>query len=321
MFPIKTYLINLDKDKERLKYVTNECKNNGIIPVRVSGILGSSLSPDDIEKNTTPFCKMFCTKSAIGCALSNMKCWSNIIDNNDPEAMIIEDDVKFEPDFLQLFSEKYQDLPSSYDICFVGHCGLFKSGQEISDNIYIPKSIACMHCYLVSNKGAKKLLLFNKISGHIDIELSNNIEKFEAYAFSPDLAYQKSEFRTDSNNVNIGFPYLLNRELSKLIDSDGRPMDYQFSVPLYQVNGYPINIWAGVFLLFGLIFGFLINKYRKLFYICSTLFIIFILTEYNLNNKYYKDIIGTLIITIIGFLFIFLLHQCKIFENTIKHIK
>lgn len=121
MLPIKTYLINLDKDTSRLKYVLNECKNNGVNPIRVPGVLGSALS-EELEKYTTHFCQLFCTKSLIGCALSHMKCWQMIIDNDDPEAMIIEDDVEFEPNFLQLFMAKYQDLPSSYDICFVGHC-------------------------------------------------------------------------------------------------------------------------------------------------------------------------------------------------------
>ena len=312
-FPLKTYLINLDKDVSRLKYVNNECKNNGIVPVRVPGILGSALSDEELEKYTTHFCKLFCTKSVIGCALSHMKCWSLIVENDDPEAMIIEDDVQFVPNFLQLFAEKYQDLPSSYDICFVGHCGptklidnLLDINVKITDNIYIPKNPACMHCYLVSNKGAKLLLQnLNKIFGHVDLEIIMSLEKFETYAFNPDLAYQKTEYRTDTNNANIGFPHIINEYLSNIIDSEGRPIDYQLSATLYQINGYPINAWTFLFLLFGLILGLLFIKSITSFYILSMIFIVFMSIEYNTDKKYYKDIIGSIIMTIFGILLSF----------------
>ena len=174
---------------------------------------------------------------------------------------------------------------------------------------------------LVSNKGARLLLKnLNKIFTHVDLEISMSIEKFETYAFQPDLAYQKTEYRTDTNNAVIGFPYLINKHLSQIIDPEGRPLDYLLSNAIYQFNGYPINTWTVFFFLFGLFFGILLKKTIRIFYILSVLFLLFLITEYVMHNKYYKDIIGSIIMFIFGFILSILAFKfIRNFQNVALH--
>ena len=107
------YLINLKRRPDRLKkflefYNVSDMKNNLLI--KFDAIDGSKLDIDNVpltelakaelnQLESTGFrTKHYqLTKGAIGCYLSHVKIWENILKNNYEYALIFEDDAKVPP--------------------------------------------------------------------------------------------------------------------------------------------------------------------------------------------------------------------------------
>ena len=73
------YVINLDRNKNRLKRIDENLKKYNLSYKRFSAIDGSKLDYKDIIDNTTSYCRhLLCNKSIIGCAMSHIKLWGII---------------------------------------------------------------------------------------------------------------------------------------------------------------------------------------------------------------------------------------------------
>ena len=59
------------------------------------------------------------TNGEIGCFLSHYNIWRDVIDNNYGAVMVIEDDAKFEPDFVRRLSatlDEIQNINLAWDL-------------------------------------------------------------------------------------------------------------------------------------------------------------------------------------------------------------
>lgn len=325
--PDNIYIINLDKDKERLESSLKECKKiSNKYPIRISGVYGKKLSQEIIDKNTTYFYSKFGPKSAIGCAMSHIKAWEKIIKNGDNTAFILEDDAIIDNNFLSKL--KNIKVPEDFYIIYLGctiGCDIDKKYNieyplaklfignpqkvmKINENVFIPSLPLALHGYILSRKGA--IYLFNKLKedkiySHIDAQiLSYNIPR---YAVSPQLVYQKNiDIETSNNTDNINYPILLNKGLSYK-DSDGVPMDYKMNIGIYEYCGYQINGITLLFFLIGILFG-LSNIDIKNIFILFTFFtfVEYILFINSVSDKqktlpFIKNSIISLIIIMIGY--------------------
>lgn len=90
-----------------------------------------------------------------GCLLSHLKLYLHIIKNNIDICTIFEDDVYFHSDYNNLAQRFYENTPKNFDILFIGN-------QLNGDINTIPrinrKTCYCTHGYIISLRGAKKLL-------------------------------------------------------------------------------------------------------------------------------------------------------------------
>ena len=93
----KIYVINLDKDKERLEFVNKEFERYGYNELeRVPGILGKELPDKDLYmKKLDPFGNNL--HAAYGIAKSHMSIYKKMLNENIKDALIIEDDIKLTP--------------------------------------------------------------------------------------------------------------------------------------------------------------------------------------------------------------------------------
>jgi GR25 family glycosyltransferase involved in LPS biosynthesis len=98
------------------------------------------------------------SKGSIGCVLSHLTLLKHIMDHNIEIATIFEDDVHFHPDFKNLFKTYLTKTPSDWDVLFIGN-GL-DSCRTVPNNtpIVTTESCFCTHAYVVTLRGAKKLL-------------------------------------------------------------------------------------------------------------------------------------------------------------------
>lgn len=101
---IPTYVINLDKDVERMQFMHSQLNKLSIEYERFKAILLSEYTLSESEYNEDKAIK--CGGRALlpgelGCALSHAKILQMVVDKNQPFALILEDDVVLPQDFLK----------------------------------------------------------------------------------------------------------------------------------------------------------------------------------------------------------------------------
>jgi glycosyl transferase family 25 len=87
------YLINMDKDTERLEKVTKECKKFNINFERFSGVNPLKLSKKELNKYVSKTCQNICPDGLIGGGVSHMKIYEDALKNNYKNILVLEDDV------------------------------------------------------------------------------------------------------------------------------------------------------------------------------------------------------------------------------------
>lgn len=162
---MKVYLVNLDRDKDRLAFADAQLKNLGVAYERVSAVYGKDLSESQKRKAVDGFrwwCAVGrpCMPGEIGCALSHRKVLQTIIDENLPVACVLEDDVVLDarmPKMLKyLESHINSDEPAVY---MLSH-----ANQPIESGTFcVESSISALFTdgYVVTSSGARALLSVN----------------------------------------------------------------------------------------------------------------------------------------------------------------
>ena len=312
------YLINMDKDTERLIKVTKECKKFNINFERFSGVNPLKLSKKELNKYVTQTCQNICPNGIIGCGVSHLKIYEDALKNNYKNILVLEDDVYFCDELYEEIDNAMKELPEDYDILYLGCFGWcdkkqiynldlnllyhlytyflskFKSKckneceKKLNNNykyIHIPEFPLSTHAMIISKKGCKKLLnLIEKINYHIDVTIALKSNELNIYTTKKQLINQTWN---DSTNSNISSNYLIN-------NNNGIP-PYSYMYNMYVIKIYDTNITLLdiIFFLLG-IFSY-INKYL----------FIFILIFLIINQKpsiLISYLIGYLIIYIIFYL-------------------
>uniref|UniRef100_A0A6C0D8Z2 Glycosyl transferase family 25 domain-containing protein n=1 Tax=viral metagenome TaxID=1070528 RepID=A0A6C0D8Z2_9ZZZZ len=263
----KVYVINLDKDKERLESITNQLTEQNIVFERFSAIDGSK-----IQNNSqfTEFCNNFCTNGTKGCALSHRSLHESIINNNYESICIFEDDVIFNKDFNDHLQLLFGSIPSDYDIVYLGnhfYCGDTSTYNQFTTKLFnvktseystgVLKVAGCggFHGYIISKQGAQKILN-SKTNFHIDIDIMQL--NLNAYAFHPVLV----ESGDNKSNLSSDFPPLLSSFISKIPvtnQNNHKSLNFIFSENLIQIGSLQINAFMVAILIIGLLFP--INYY------------------------------------------------------------
>ena len=94
---IKTYYINLDKDKKINEEIINELNKTNLNYERFSGIDGSTIDKKELVKNKiiSPFCQIICTDKMIGCGISHILLYKHIKQHDKNKyAIILEHDIE-----------------------------------------------------------------------------------------------------------------------------------------------------------------------------------------------------------------------------------
>lgn len=301
------YIINLDKDNERYNESLIQAKKISFKqPIRISGIYGKNLT--DKEFLELPVDKLYSKiglKSAIGCALSHVKAWQTMIDNNDESAIFLEDDVLIDDNFIDLFNS--MKIPNDYYIIYLGSLigsdiekkyslefplarlylgkGYTKKVKKINDNVYVPALPLGLHGYILSNIGAKYLLdniKKDKIYNHIDAQIIKYLYNVPSYAINPQLIHQQNVTLENSNNINYPYPIIINRNLNQK-DKHGIPLNYKLNIGVYEYNGYIFNIITLYFIIFGIILALLKFDIKTIF----ISFLLFSVLEFSIGYSYY----------------------------------
>ena len=294
----QVYVINLKKDHDRMARMNDRLKKLGIQYKRIDAVYGKELSNKIIRSETTNLCGNFCSKSAIGCAISHKKAWKDAIINGYKKVLILEDDAECVDNFKQRFSQNWKEIPLNWDVVFLGcstGCGdrdaytpydhllsflggINRRGKKIDTNVMIPDTGLGFHAYAVKTKVIKLFLKEHpklEWPAHIDLLMSRYNKDMNVYAINPPLIVQKSG--TNESNIASNRPYLLNKMFDKIVlNNRGIRLGWQLSHTFGRIGMFEIGMYQVLYL----VLGFVLNDLKYLKY-----FTIFMIFDIMFNNK------------------------------------
>ncbi|RIB30805.1 hypothetical protein C2G38_2026579 [Gigaspora rosea] len=146
------------------------------------------------------------------CYISHYKVYQSIIANGYDSALILEDDVDIEMNIVNIMTDILPNLPSGWDLLYLGHCGWEKNDEYVSSSnefkVYKSNEPGCTHAYAVSSLGANKLLNNLELENPqdpIDLEIIEKIQQgtINSFSFQPQVIVQWRSIDNPSD-VNPG---------------------------------------------------------------------------------------------------------------------
>lgn len=264
-------VINLDKDQIKMERMHDMLSELGMQYERVPAVHGSSLTMKQRRELTSNVDVYLLPPSVIGCFASHRRAWQRVVDEGWEGCMILEDDARFEPDFLRLFRERWQQVPVDFDFVTLGNLANTHASprwyemlhtatshalarREVSDNVYVPSLIMGTHAYVVSQMGARKLLsLLPRADGHVDLRIGAKLPHLQAYGIRPALAYQRD---MHESNITAAAPLLLNMAASQVVATQPPlqlTLAWLLSEPAFKLIGddFVVCTWTLLFLVLG----------------------------------------------------------------------
>ena len=161
---MKVFLINLDKEAERLKFVDNQMQKAGIAYERFPAVYGKFLSAEDKNSSVNAF-RCWCAygqmlrDGEIGCGLSHYGIYRKMITENLDAVCVLEDDVILEEKFKEQLEYAFENIDKSKPQVFL----LSNHTREVSEIREIRKARADMFAegYVITRPAAELLLKVN----------------------------------------------------------------------------------------------------------------------------------------------------------------
>ena len=137
----KIYCINLDRRQDRWDECCLIFKNMNLNVERFSAFDGNLLNLGYDKVYT----------SEIACGISHVKILKSAIADNLKNVLILEDDVLFSDNLLDIFEKVTTELPEDWDILFLGgnHVG---GASKTSENLARVYNTYTTHCYAINSK-------------------------------------------------------------------------------------------------------------------------------------------------------------------------
>ena len=160
---MKVYLINLDKDKDRLAAFDAQAKKLGINYVRIPGVYAKAM-PSDKRKSYVNRFRWWCAvgrpvrDGEIGCALSHYGIYGQGLDE---AVCILEDDVLLDDRFAFMLGRiaEFVSLEKNQVVLLSNHTGAIKPSEKFG--IVPAKSDMYTEGYVITPKAMKALLKDN----------------------------------------------------------------------------------------------------------------------------------------------------------------
>lgn len=195
--------------------------------------------------------------------MAHRSVWESMLQKGMPAMAVFEDDVRFTKDFAEVFPKAFAELPADWDLLYLGcqtcaettwmdaiYGAGFQKIKQHSPHLVVPPMMLGTEAYLISQRGARKLLDWTRTNGfHLDFLISNHKDQLDYFSVSPQIAYQSAEEIASSANTTPT-PVLLNQGVSWIQLNPGNPydvrsLDWVLTINLYSFVplGLPITGW------------------------------------------------------------------------------
>jgi len=297
----RVYVINMDKDKDRLKRFDEQMRRHKISYTRVPGIVGASVG---YHEALSGFCNQFCTAGMKGCALSHRLIWEDMLKNRYENVAIFEDDAVLDENFNAKLRQGWEQLPNDYDIYYLGCDAMCESAdvsskvfntvlnthpERVDDNLNSVSGSVGLHGYIISEKCAK-VILEAPIHTHMDLQIYKWINEFnlKGYSVSPVIVNVNE---TGDSSIGETFPKLINSLLHPIRVFGTRPLDWVLSENLIQLGWYSFNY---ILLMFSALMMFL--PYRVCLWILGWVLVEGAYAKDGKNTSKYIQILGGILL-------------------------
>lgn len=307
------HVINLDRDKERWESVVSELTSKGVPPKRIKrieAVYGKNLTAEDLRTNTTLVARHFSTPGTIGCYLSHRSCWEQTVRGSNPYQLFLEDDVlvadNFQEKVAEILKEIDEDCPETkdgnWDVIFLGALGCVhpegkyglnriaaimsgglrrpKRVLEGAPHCHVPKRPLGAHAYLLSKRGAQKLLdNCWRVSGHVDV-VAWGMPGLTVVSVHPMLAHQNMGSVSTIGAITKG----LETRLPKLVVDHytGIVLEWVYNAPVLQLGPLLLTMGRSVTYILGgyVVAALLYDKHPWVMVVHTIVFgILFVLTK------------------------------------------
>ncbi len=143
------------------------------------------------------------------CYLGHYNIWKTFIASNKEYALIFEDDINFNDDVRPKLINIINNIPKDADIVYVDYC--YELCNNTKELFYKSNYPLCNHCYIVSKKGARKLIdKLQVMTNNKDEMMKELIIKKELISYSVNKDYisinqNREELTTNLNNNDTLF--------------------------------------------------------------------------------------------------------------------
>lgn len=197
----KTYVVNMDARADRMRTFEN---NTPINYERFSAVNGNLLKPNTQLQRIFEGNDYNMRAGVVGCAMSHIKMYIELVNSDLDMFCIIEDDAVFSPKFVEQLKHVLENLPENWDLVYIGHSlyPQYKTGAHSSEGLPIlekwdqqrsrQQSMGGTFGYLISKEGARKLLEFINTTGMtngIDTVQQKAIGVIDTYYCLPHLVF------------------------------------------------------------------------------------------------------------------------------------
>lgn len=171
---MKTFLINLNRNQDRLTFMDAQLRQLGIHYERIAAVDGKQIPVAERKRIFSSF-RWWCEEGRpaslgeIGCCMSHLEIYRRMINDNTPYCFVLEDDVKVNDEVLSVLyaveqwlqAEKPQVVLLSNDT----DVNLLAQGKIVHVNgavqIISSKRGVCTDGYCITLAAAKKLIKLN----------------------------------------------------------------------------------------------------------------------------------------------------------------
>ncbi len=240
---MKAYVITLKRFKQRNQYIKRHIVERNLDYKIIQAVDGSFLTEKDLEKlcNIEKVHKLrwWLTNGAIGCALSHLNAYKELITTDNKAAFIIEDDVILPKNINFILNELEKEIKSNEIILL--YYASFKPaklsvvGKEkiLQGNLYYPmdiKQIITASAYIIGKDAARNIIKTNR---PIEVTADSWHYFYEKRAFDSLRLYFPRVVST--MNFKSSIDYLKNGSIKQILSS----FIDEYKIPLlYQLIQY-----------------------------------------------------------------------------------
>lgn len=163
---MKTYLINLDRNPERLEFMRGQLDRLGIAFERFPAVWGKGLSEAERKEGFSRTRSFIAagkrlSDAEIGVAMSHVGCYRRMVDADEPYALVLEDDVVLSDGFCGALSRVEAFIsPGRPQLVLLSGYGV-EGAESLPEEIRPVKSAWCADAYVLTLSAAKLILKAN----------------------------------------------------------------------------------------------------------------------------------------------------------------